>query len=90
MTDHKIVGDFVEVFDTALETEAMVVRSLLEAAGIATVATGSDATPDVMPGVGGTVIRVPHDRAEEARRVIAEHLNPSPDDDSDVSGEPAA
>lgn len=89
MTDPK-KARLVAVFDTAWEPEAMVVRSLLDAAGIATAATGSEATPDVLPGVGGIVIRVHEDQAEEARRIIAEQHTTSPDDDSDLSGEPAA
>jgi hypothetical protein len=64
--------DLVQVFDSEQESEAMVVQSLLEAAGIDAMISGLDAPQDVLPGVGGVVVRVPADRAEEARQVIAE------------------
>ena len=64
--------DLVQVFDSEQESEAMVVQSLLEAAGIDTIIAGLDAPQDVLPGVGGVVIKVPADRAEEARQIIAE------------------
>ena len=64
--------DLVQVFDSEQESEAMVVQSLLEAAGIETIISGLDAPQDVLPGVGGVVVRVPSDRAEEARQIIAE------------------
>ena len=64
--------DLVQVFDSEQESEAMVVQSLLESAGIDTIIAGLDAPQDVLPGVGGVVIKVPADRAEEARQLIAE------------------
>lgn len=64
--------DLVQVFDSEQESEAMVVQSLLEAAGIDAIISGLDAPQDVLPGVGGVVVRVPSDRAEEARQIIAE------------------
>lgn len=67
--------DLVQVFDSEQESEAMVVQSLLEAAGIDAIITGLDAPQDVLPGVGGVVVRVQADRAEEARQIIAESRN---------------
>lgn len=64
--------DLVQVFDSEQESEAMVVQSLLESAGIDAMLSGLDAPQDVLPGVGGVVVRVPADRAEEARQIIAE------------------
>jgi len=64
--------ELVDVFGSKEESEAMVVRGLLESAGIECLVTALDAPQDVLPGVGGLVIRVPADRADEARRVIAE------------------
>ena len=65
----------VKVFDTEQESEAMVVRGLLESAGIETDMTSINAQQEILPGVGGTIILVREDQAEEARRVIAEHLD---------------
>ena len=63
----------VRVFDTEQETEAMVVRGLLDSAGIEADITSLDAPQDILPGVGGTIILVREEDAEEARRVIAEY-----------------
>jgi putative signal transducing protein len=65
--------ELLEVFDTQEESEAQVVRGLLETAGIDALITGLDAPQDVLPGVGGVVIRVPAEQAEEARRIIEEY-----------------
>jgi hypothetical protein len=65
--------DLVEVFDTEQESEALVVKGLLESAGIDALITSLDAPQDILPGVGGVVIRVPADRADEARQMINEH-----------------
>src|SRR5205823_3984189 len=66
-------GDLVEVFDTQQESEALVVRGLLESAGIDALVSSLDAPQDVLPGVGGVVLRVRADQAEEARRMIEDY-----------------
>ena len=63
----------VRVFDTEQESEAMVVRGLLESAGIDSDLTSLDAQQDILPGVGGTVILVREEDATEARRLIEEY-----------------
>jgi hypothetical protein len=63
----------VRVFDTEQESEAMVVRGLLESAGIDSDLTSLDAQQDILPGVGGTVILVREVDAPEARRLIEEY-----------------
>jgi hypothetical protein len=63
----------VRVFDTEQESEAMVVRGLLESAGIDSDLTSLDAQQDILPGVGGTVILVREEDATEARRMIDEY-----------------
>jgi len=63
----------VEIFDTKQETEAMVVGGLLESAGIESTVIWREASQDVLPGVGGTVVLVREEQAEEARRVIADY-----------------
>jgi hypothetical protein len=65
--------ELIEVFDTQQESEALVVQGLLESAGIESMISGLDAPQDVLPGVGGVIVRVRPDQAEEARRVIEEH-----------------
>lgn len=69
--------ELVQVFDTQQESEAMVVQGLLNSAGIESIISNLDAPQDVLPGVGGVVIRVNPDQADEARRLIAENqINP--------------
>jgi hypothetical protein len=63
----------VRVFDTEQESEAMVVRGLLDSAGIDNDLTSLDAQQDILPGVGGTVILVREEDAEKARRMIEEY-----------------
>ncbi len=65
--------ELVEVFDTQEESEAFVVRGLLESAGIPAMISGLDAPQDVLPGVGGVIVRVPADQADDARAIIADY-----------------
>ena len=74
----------VRVFDTEQESEAMVVRGLLESAGIDADITSLDAQQDILPGVGGTVILVREEDAAEARRVIEEFRQPVSDETAEV------
>jgi Putative prokaryotic signal transducing protein len=67
--------ELVEVFDTAQESEAMVVHGLLTSAGIESIITNLEAPQDVLPGVGGISVRVNQADQEEARRVIEEYRN---------------
>ncbi|HYN14234.1 MAG TPA: DUF2007 domain-containing protein [Terriglobales bacterium] len=85
----------VDVFGSKEDSEALVVQGLLDSAGIDSVIVSLDAPQEVLPGVGGVVIRVAAENAEEARRLIEEYrtaAEQAPDDDEaeeDVSG-PAA
>ncbi|HUS19644.1 MAG TPA: DUF2007 domain-containing protein [Terriglobales bacterium] len=79
-------SELVEVFDTQDESEAMVIQSLLDSAGIESLMTNLDAPQDVLPGVGGVVLRVTPDVAEEARRVIEEYKN-NPATDAQILSE---
>lgn len=63
--------EMTQVFDTQQESEALVVKGLLESAGIESHLVSLDAPQDVLPGVGGVVIRVAPSQAEEARNIIA-------------------
>ena len=85
--DHE---ELVKVFDTDEESEAMVVRGLLESAGIAAMMQNREAPQDILPGVGGVVVMVRPDQAEEALQTIEEYRrNPTTDADEAVSEEPA-
>jgi len=71
----------VKVFDTEQETEAMVVQGLLESAGIDSDLKSLDAPQDTFPGVGGTVLLVREEDAEEARKIIESYRQSPPIDD---------
>jgi hypothetical protein len=80
----------VRVFDTEQETEAMVVRGLLESADIDCDVTSLDAQQEILPGVGGTVILVREEDATTARQLIDEYRRVPGDDEAievEVSGE---
>ena len=47
--------ELVKVFDTDEESEALVVRGLLESAGIDAMIQNREAPQDILPGVGGVV-----------------------------------
>jgi Putative prokaryotic signal transducing protein len=80
----------VKVFDTDVESEAMVVQGLLESAGIEAIISNREAPQDVLPGVGGVVILVREEQAKEAAAMIEEFsLHPTTDEDEEVSEEPA-
>jgi hypothetical protein len=65
--------ELVQIFDTQQESEALVVRGLLESAGIEALVSGLDFPPDVLPGVGGVVVRVPAESADQARELIEDY-----------------
>jgi hypothetical protein len=70
--------ELVSVFDTMDEAEALVVQGLLESNGIETLLTNLDAPQDVLPGVGGVMLRVRPEEAEEAREIIEAYRNAPP------------
>jgi hypothetical protein len=79
----------VKVFDAERESEALVVSGLLEANGIENDVTSTDAAQNMYPGVGGSVILVRVDQAEEARKVIESYQQASDDTaEIDISEEP--
>ena len=63
--------ELVTVFDTSDEAEAMIVQGLLESNGVESLLTNLQAPQDVLPGVGGVVLRVSPSDAEDARSIIA-------------------
>jgi hypothetical protein len=63
----------VVIFESEQESEAMVVKSLLESAGIDVMETSFDAPQDILPGIGGVALRVREEQLEEARAILAEY-----------------
>ena len=78
--------ELVKVFDTDQESEAMVVQGLLESEGIESVLLSLDAPQDVLPGVGGVIVRVQKDQAGRALELIEDYRN-SADADPDLTEE---
>jgi hypothetical protein len=79
----------VRVFDTEQESEALVVRGLLDSSGIDCDITSLDAQQDILPGVGGTIILVREEDADKARSVIEEYRRAPGSDETaeiDISG----
>ena len=82
--------NLVKVFDTDVESEAMVVKGLLESAGFEAVINNREAPQDILPGVGGVIILVREDRAVDAEAMIAEfRAHPTTDADEALSEGPA-
>jgi len=71
----------VKVFDSEVETEAMIVKGLLESAGIDSDLTAAAMVQDMFPGLGGMIILVREQDAETARKLIDEFRQPAADDD---------
>jgi len=71
----------VKVFDSENESEALVVKCLLDSAGIDSDLTAASMVQDTFPGPGGMIILVREEDAESARNVIAEGTS-LPDDDT--------
>lgn len=82
--------NLVKVFDTEQETEAMVVRGLLQSAGIDAYIQSLDATQNIYPGVGGVTVMVREEEAENATAMIQGfRASPATDADEAISEEPA-
>jgi hypothetical protein len=77
-------GELVDVFATHQDSEAMVVQSLLESAGIESLLSAEVGPQDVLP-VGTVVVRVAPELAERARQLIADSQNVSDVDMLDQS-----
>ena len=72
----------VKVFDSEQESEAMVVKGLLDSASIENDLASASLLQDAFPGMGGMIILVREEDAEKARRLIAESLQPAPGDNA--------
>lgn len=62
----------VKVFDTEVESEAMIVKGLLDSAGIDNDLKSGTWVQDTFPGLGGMVILVREEDADKARKTITE------------------
>src|SRR6266853_2121523 len=62
----------VKVFDSEQESEAMIVKGLLDSAGIENDLASARLLQDAFPGMGGMIILVREEDAEKARELIAE------------------
>jgi hypothetical protein len=88
MTDRPDPNEqLVKVFDGEQESEGLVVRGLLESAGIDSMMTAIDTDQELFP-MGGVRILVREDQAEEARRLIEEHRAAAANDTNEVSEQP--
>jgi len=74
----------VKVFDSEDEAEALVVKGLLDSAGIESDLTAAAMIQDMFPGLGGMIILVREEDAETARRLIAER-KPLPADEAETA-----
>lgn len=62
----------VKVFDSEQESEALVVKGLLDSAGIESDLASASLLQDAFPGLGGMIITVREEDAEKAQQLIAE------------------
>ncbi|MGA8764849.1 MAG: DUF2007 domain-containing protein [Candidatus Sulfotelmatobacter sp.] len=73
----------VKVFDSEQESEAMVVKGLLDSAGIENDLASASLLQDAFPGLGGMIILVREEDAGKARSLISEYRRPSGDDETE-------
>src|SRR5580700_1829416 len=73
-----------KVFDSEEESEALVVKGLLDSANIENDLASASLLQEAFPGLGGMIILVREEDAEKARNLIAEsRQQPSADADED-------
>ena len=77
----------VKVFDSELESEALIVKGLLESAGIDSDLSAAAMLQDAFPGLGGMIILVREQDAAAARKLIEEYRQPVPNVDDDETAE---
>ncbi len=66
----------VKIFDSEEESEALVVKGLLDSASIDSDLTSASLLQEAFPGLGGMIILVREEDAEKARSLIAEYRRP--------------
>ena len=84
----------VKVFDSEAESECLIVKGLLDTAGIESDLTSAAMIQDMFPGLGGVIILVREEDEQRAREIIAEYQRTPADDDEtaeiEISEEPPA
>jgi len=75
----------VKIFDSEDESEALVVKGLLDSAGIDSDLTAASMVQEVYPGLGGMIILVREEDADQALRLIAEQRRAVPADDDETA-----
>jgi hypothetical protein len=75
------IEKLVKAFDSEDESEALVVKGLLDSAGIDNDLTSASLLQDAFPGLGGTIILVREEDSEGARRLIEEYRQSAADND---------
>lgn len=75
----------VKVFDSEQESEALVVKGLLDSAGIESDLTSASMVQDTFPGLGGMVILVRQEDAARAERLISEQQQRALDEDDETA-----
>jgi hypothetical protein len=75
----------VKIFDSERETEALVVKGLLDSANIENSLTPISLTQYAFPDVGGTAILVKEEDAEAAKRLIEEYRRPVSEADDETA-----
>jgi hypothetical protein len=73
----------VKIFDTEQESEAMVVKGLLDSAEIDNDITAAAMVQEMFPGIGGTIILVREEDAARAQSLIAEYRQSATDSSAD-------
>lgn len=79
----------VKVFDSEQESEAIVVKGLLDSAGIDSDLTSASFLQEAFPGLGGMIILVREEDAGKARSLIAEYRQQPSDDTADEDDDDA-
>lgn len=72
----------VKVFDSEQESEAMVVKGLLDSASIENDLASASLLQDAFPSMGGMIILVREEDAAKARSLIAEYRQQPGSDDA--------
>jgi len=73
----------VKIFDSEEESEALVVKGLLDSAGIENDLASASLLQDAFPGMGGMIILVREEDAAKARSLIEEYRRPADASDDD-------
>jgi hypothetical protein len=77
----------VRVFESEDETEALVVKGLLESSGIESDVAPRSLSQHAFPNMGGTIILVREEDADSARRLIDEYRQEQPETDEEEEEE---